>query len=106
MTDGVDASLNFRHDKKTGPRSERVGQGWFLPFYKASYIVLKTREECARIIMTTSVKRADEVHYNHLRRNTGEHAKHMRCLKLPISLRPKTLQLLFRPNLQVFLEFL
>jgi len=48
MTDGVDASLNFRYDEKTSPRSERVGRGWFLPFYKANYMGLKTRDRHAR----------------------------------------------------------
>ncbi len=44
MTREVDASLNFRHDKKRSPRRERVGREWFLPFYKANYMGLKTRD--------------------------------------------------------------
>ncbi|HOQ50889.1 MAG TPA: hypothetical protein PK233_03550, partial [Candidatus Atribacteria bacterium] len=41
----MDASLNFRHDKKRSPRSERGRvRVIFLPFYKANYIVLKARD--------------------------------------------------------------
>jgi len=45
----MDASLNFRHDKKRSPRSERGRvRVIFLPFYKANYMVLKARDRHAR----------------------------------------------------------